>query len=85
MIYLIGEVSNGAKKLERAAELADRWGIGLHYGRCTQTRIRKALDAACDSGDSAHPVRLGSDRWARFLEVFRTETSVDRWWIARAS
>jgi hypothetical protein len=56
-------------------ELADRWGLRLHYGRATQGRIRDAVLAGCDSGDSAHPNRLGPDRWARFLGVFEAETS----------
>lgn len=56
-------------------ELADRWGMKLHYGRATQSRIRGAVEAGCDSGDSAHPNRLGPDRWARFLRVYEAETS----------
>ena len=51
-------------------ELADRWGLGLHYGRATQSRIAGAIAAGCDSADSSHPNRLGGARWARFLEVF---------------
>lgn len=51
-------------------ELADRWGLKLHYARCTQSRIAEAVEAGCDSADSSHPNRLGGDRWARFLNVF---------------
>lgn len=50
-------------------ELADRWGLRLHYARATQSRLAHATEVEADSADSAHPVRLGSDRWARFLAV----------------
>ena len=46
--------------------------LKLHYGRCTQTKIQIAKDAGCDSADSSHPLRLGPDRWARFLGVYDT-------------
>lgn len=51
-------------------ELADRWGIALHYGRCTQSKLADAVAAGCDSADSSHPIRLAGARWERFLEVF---------------
>jgi len=50
--------------------LCDRWNLKLHYGRCTQTKLQIAKDAGCDSADSSHPLRLGPDRWARFLGVY---------------
>jgi len=54
-------------------DLATRWGLKLHYGRCTQSRIAAARDAGCDSADSSHPNRLGGARWERFLEVYDAE------------
>lgn len=51
-------------------ELADKHGLKLHYGRCTQTKLAAAVAAGCDSADSSHPLRLAGKRWARFLEVF---------------
>ena len=53
--------------------LADRWGLKLHYGRATQSRIAAAKAAGADSADSSHPNRLGGDRWARFLAVIDDE------------
>lgn len=61
---------------ETAAEwraLATEHGIAFHWGRCTQSRIAEAIAIGCDSADSAHPIRLAGDRWARFLEVFDAE------------
>lgn len=49
--------------------VCDLWGLKLHFGRCTMTRIEPAKLAGCDSADSSHPNRLGADRWARFLAV----------------
>jgi len=59
-------------------ELADRWGLKLHFGRATQSRIRDAVSAGSDSADSAHPVRLGGSRWTRFLEVADKELAKER-------
>lgn len=68
-----------ADNVRRWRELADRWGLKLHYGRCTQTRLADAVAVGCDSADSSHPNRLGgaaddpTSRWGRFLEVFDAE------------
>ncbi len=56
--------------LKQWRELANRWGLRLHFGRCTQSRLQDAVDSGCDSADSAHPIRLAGRRWTRFLEVF---------------
>ena len=49
--------------------LCDWWGLALHFGRCTQSRIEGAVEAGCDSADSSHPNRLTGARWQRFLQV----------------
>ncbi|MDH5279562.1 MAG: hypothetical protein OEW52_00265 [Thermoleophilia bacterium] len=69
-LFLGGTDEFKADTLDAWRELADRHGLRLHFGRCTQSRIAAALEAGCDSADSSHPNRLGGERWARFLEAF---------------
>ena len=69
-LFLGGTDEFKATTIRTWRALATRFGIKLHYGRCTQTRLQEALDAGCDSADSSHPLRRGPNRWARFLEVF---------------
>ena len=69
-IFIGGSDLFKEETLAQWRDLCDRWGLKLHYGRCTQNKLQIAKDANCDSADSSHPLRLGPDRWSRFLEVF---------------
>ena len=75
VIFLGGTDEFKNATLHAWRELADRWGLRLHFGRCTQSRIAQAIEAGCDSADSPHPNRLGGARWERFLNVFDEEVA----------
>ena len=76
-IFLGGNDPFKFQTIDTWRAVADRYGLRLHYGRCTQSKLAHAIEAGCDSGDSSHPLRLTGTRWERFLEVYdRTVGSI---------
>ena len=74
-LFIGGTDEFKAATLDSWAAMCEWWGLKLHFGRCTQSRIHDAVAAGCHSADSSHPNRLSGDRWARFLEVYDQEVT----------